>query len=101
MNKLTRILGIVLVLWLCFVAGVYVLMLKPPGQFAAAMAKMPGPAFMIFPFETMWTRARSGELRIGDRAPDFHLTSLDQKSEMALASFHGAKPVVLIFGSYT
>ena len=101
MKKLTVILGTLLVLWLCFVAGVYALMLKPPGQFAAAMAKMPGPAFLLFPFETMWTRARSGELRIGDSAPDFHLNSLDQKTEMALASFRGAKPVVLIFGSYT
>ena len=101
MKKLTAILGALLVLWFCFVAGVYAQMLKPPGQFAAAMAKMPGPAFLLFPFETMWTRARGGALQVGDPAPDFHLTSLDQKSEFALASFHGAKPVVLIFGSYT
>jgi hypothetical protein len=40
-------------------------------------------------------------LRVGDAAPVFKLKSLDGKSETDLASFHGKKPVVLIFGSYT
>ena len=101
MKKLTFVFGVLLVLWLCFIAAVYTLMRKPPEQFAAAMAKMPGPAFLLFPFETMWSSARAGTLQIGDLAPEFHLNSLDKKNELALASFRGAKPVVLIFGSYT
>jgi len=101
MRKLIQFAGALLIVWVCFVGGVYALMRQPPGQFAAAMAKMPGPAFLLFPFETMWTSARSGGLQKGDAAPDFRLTTLDKKSEVALASFRGSKPVVLVFGSYT
>jgi hypothetical protein len=37
----------------------------------------------------------------GDVAPDFTLKTADGKGEVALASFRGKRPVVLIFGSYT
>ncbi|MDO8545466.1 MAG: redoxin domain-containing protein [Opitutaceae bacterium] len=40
-------------------------------------------------------------LKAGDAAPDFTLTSHDGKQTVRLADFRGAKPVVLIFGSYT
>jgi thiol-disulfide isomerase/thioredoxin len=40
-------------------------------------------------------------LRVGDMAPDFSLTSLDGKKQVRLSDYRGAKPVVLIFGSYT
>ena len=40
-------------------------------------------------------------LRTGDRAPDFTLPDLKKTREVKLSSFHGKKPVVLIFGSYT
>ena len=56
---------------------------------------------MLFPFETLWFRARAGVLRVGDSAPDFHLRTLDKTAEVSLSSFRGSKPVVLIFGSYT
>ena len=87
--------------WLVFVAFVYSLMRRQPDQFAAAMAKMPMPAMLLFPFETMWTQARSGSVEVGDPAPGFRLPTLDKSAEVALASFRGSKPVVLIFGSYT
>ena len=87
--------------WLGFVAVVYTLMRRPPDQFAAAMAKMPGPAMLLFPFETMWTEARRGSINLGDQAPEFRLPTLDKTSEISLASFRGSKPVVLVFGSYT
>jgi hypothetical protein len=50
----------------------------------------------------------SGELgsfregpRIGDRAPNFRLKTHDGKQEITLGQFHGKKPVVLVFGSFT
>ena len=74
---------------------------QPPAQFAGTMAKMPMPVMMLFPFETLWSRARAGSVVVGDPAPDFRLTTLDKKAEVALASLRGSKPVVLVFGSYT
>ena len=80
---------------------IYSWMRRPPEQFAAVIAKLPGPAFMLFPFETLWFRARAGTLKVGDQAPDFRLQTLDKTREVSLASFRGSKPVVLVFGSYT
>jgi peroxiredoxin len=40
-------------------------------------------------------------VNIGDTAPDFTLPLLDHSSQVTLSSFHAAKPVVLVFGSYT
>jgi len=57
---------------------------------------------MIFPFETMWMRARAGALQVGDPAPDFTLAKLDKSAHVQLSSLTTqGKPVVLIFGSYT
>ena len=101
MRKLRVVFVSLLVLWLLFLAAIYVTMRQPPERFATAIAKLPGPAFLLFPFETLWLRARVGTLNIGDPAPDFHLRTLDKTSEVSLSSFRGSKPVVLIFGSYT
>jgi hypothetical protein len=101
-------------LWVAGCAGLYAVMRQPPETFGRFMAKLPGPvAFLIFPFETLWLRARSGTLRPGDPAPDFTLTRLDKSGQVRLSSFFApgsdlanaspanGKPVVLIFGSYT
>jgi thiol-disulfide isomerase/thioredoxin len=40
-------------------------------------------------------------LRAGDSAPDFSLKSPDGEKTVRLSDYRGAKPVVLIFGSYT
>jgi len=101
MRTFRRIIVSLLALWLIFLAAIYFTMRQPPERFATAIAKLPGPAFMLFPFETLWLRARSGTLHVGDPAPDFHLRTLDKTSEVSLSSFRGSKPVVLIFGSYT
>ncbi len=37
----------------------------------------------------------------GERAPDFTLRTEDGKEEVKLSSLVGARPVVLVFGSYT
>ena len=85
--------------------GIYIwrAMRRPPEQFGRVMSHMPEPAvFMIFPFETLWMRARAGTLHIGDPAPDFSLVKLDKTDHIQLSSFAAQhRPVVLIFGSYT
>jgi hypothetical protein len=90
-------------LWLIACAAIYRVMRQPPEQFGHVMARVPGPvAFMVFPFETMWTQARRGTLNIGDAAPDFTLTKIDKTGQVQLSSFTTQiKPVVLVFGSYT
>jgi len=67
------------------------------------MAKVPGPvAFLVLPFETLWTRARAGGLQVGDPAPDFTLMKLDKSARMQLSTLMAQRrPVVLVFGSYT
>jgi len=91
----------IILAWVGFVAFVYSAMRKPPEQFAALMAKLPGPAMLLFPFETMWGQARRGTVDVGDMAPDFTLPMLDRTGEVSLSSFRGKQPVVLVFGSYT
>ena len=90
-------------LWLIACAGIYHVMRQPPEQFGHVMARIPGPvAFMVLPFETLWTQARRGTLQIGDAAPDFTLTKIDKSGQVQLSSFTAQKkPVVLVFGSYT
>jgi hypothetical protein len=38
---------------------------------------------------------------VGDEAPDFELRRLDGQGSVRLSTFRGAKPVALIFGSFT
>ena len=98
----TALCGIV-VLWVGACIVIYGAMRQPPQQFGRAMAHIPGELpFLIFPFETLWMRARAGGLQIGDVAPDFKLAKLDKTAEVQLSSLTAqGKPVVLVFGSYT
>jgi hypothetical protein len=43
---------------------------------------------------------RAGDLKVGDRAPQIELMSLDGKTRESLLTDH-TKPTVLIFGSFT
>ena len=83
--------------------GLYRVMRQSPEQFGRVMAKIPGPVpFLIFPFETLWMRARAGTLQVGSPAPDFSLTKLDKTAQVQLSSLTAQhRPVVLVFGSYT
>jgi hypothetical protein len=98
-----RALIVLVPLWILGCVAIYRMMCQPPETFARFMAKVPGPvAFLAFPFETMWTHARAGQLRIGDPAPDFSLTKLDKSAAIQLSGLTAqGRPVVLIFGSYT
>ncbi len=96
-------LAVIAPLWIVGCGAIYAMMRKPPEAFAGFMAKVPGPvAFLAFPFETMWTHARAGQLHVGDPAPDFSLLKLDKSATMQLSTMTAqGRPVVLIFGSYT
>lgn len=96
-------LAVIAPLWIVGCGAIYAMMRKPPETFAGFMAKVPGPvAFLAFPFETMWTHARAGQLQVGDPAPDFSLLKLDKSAPMQLSTMTAqGRPVVLIFGSYT
>lgn len=76
-------------------------MRQPPEVFGHVMARVPTPAYFLFPFETMWSDARKGSLDIGGTAPDFTVKTLDTRVPVSLASLWTDKPVVLVFGSYT
>jgi hypothetical protein len=107
--------GVLVVLvgaWAGFVGYIDWAMHQSPEVFGHVMAKMPMPAYFLFPFETMWTHARKGELKVGDAAPDLTVQSLDSGAPVKLASLWAGKqvgstaagggtPVVLVFGSYT
>lgn len=102
-KRLIRIFTIILVVWVFACAALYGIMRQPPETLARVMAKIPGPvAFLVLPFETLWTHARAGALQVGDAAPDFSLTKLDKSAAVQLSNLTAqGRPVVLIFGSYT
>jgi len=96
-------LCVLAVLWIAGSVTIYRVMRRPPEQFARVMSKIPGPvAFMVLPFETLWTHARAGTLQVGDAAPDFSLARLDKSDQIQLSTLNAqGRPVVLVFGSYT
>lgn len=89
------------VLYAVFLGFIWWAMNQPPETFGRVMARMPGPTFLIVPFESFWTRARAGKLQPGDEAPGFSLMKLDKTTRVELSSLTARQPVVLIFGSYT
>jgi len=46
-------------------------------------------------------RMSQGEVKVGDKAPDVELISTDGAGRLHLRDKIGARPLVLIFGSYT
>ncbi len=98
---LVRLLLGLLMVYALFTAFIWWAMRQPPETFGRVMARMPGPAYLILPFETMWVNARAGQLTPGDAAPDFSLLKLDKSERIQLSSLSSKQPVVLVFGSYT
>ncbi len=49
----------------------------------------------------LYDQRREGDLEVGDPAPGFALTSLEGAAPIRLAERVGAKPLVLVFGSFT
>lgn len=48
-----------------------------------------------------YDRRREGSLKVGDRAPDVRLGTLEPGVERSLLDPQCGKPLILIFGSYT
>ncbi len=93
--------GVLFACWLCFVAYINWAMHQPPEVFGHVMARLPMPAYFVIPFETLWSRARAGQVDVGNVAPSFTVKRLEDKSPVELGSLWTDKPVVLVFGSYT
>lgn len=100
-RRIATVGGVLFCLWIAFVIYIGWAMRQPPEVFGRIMAKMPTPAYFLFPFETMWSSARKGSLNVGDKAPDIPVKTLDARQPMQLASLWADKPTVLVFGSYT
>ena len=70
-QTLSIIAVVLLCLWGSFLLYIGWAMRQPPEKFGRVMSRMPMPAFFLFPFETMWTKARAGTVQPGEMAPDF------------------------------
>jgi len=101
LTRLAAVTALLAALYGLAAAVAFAAMCRPPGQFTRFMARVPGPAMAILPFQPLWRIARDGTLRPGDPAPDFELDTFDRSARVRLVSFRGEKPVVLVFGSYT
>jgi hypothetical protein len=95
-----RISAGLLVLYVLLLGGLWGVMHQPI-LFGQVMKHVPDPAFLVIPFKRLWFSARAGNLKVGDAAPDFNLTTVDRNHSIRLSSLRGVKPVVLIFGSYS
>ena len=98
---LFRALVALVMAYLLFAGFILWAMHQPPETFGRVMSRMPDAAYLILPFETMWTHARAGQLQNGDSAPDFSLLKLDKSDKIQLSALSSKQPVVLVFGSYT
>ena len=87
--------------WICFVSFIGWAMRQPPEVFGHVMGRMPMPAYFVIPFETLWNRARKGNLQVGDMAPALQAKRLHETTSVDLGSLWAERPVVLVFGSYT
>jgi len=103
MKWLLRAIVAVVALWVVLCSTVAVAMNQTPERFGAFMKRMPAPVVWGgLPAKRMWLWARRGDLVEGDLAPDFNLrTTQDRERRVALSSYRGDRPVVLVFGSYT
>ena len=65
----------------------------------SAVAWMIGPRNIIGLL--FYDQRREGSLVVGDPAPDVALTAIDGSPDVQLASLMRAKPLVIVFGSFT
>lgn len=66
---------------------------------AVFLAGSPRDAYGMLRY-AVW-QMRSGEVQVGDRAPDIELLALDGTTRFRLRDRLGRRPLVLVFGSYT
>jgi thiol-disulfide isomerase/thioredoxin len=65
------------------------------------LATIIAAAWLLDSSQAAQKRRNPETLRAGDLAPEFSLKSPDGEKTVQLSDYRGAKPVVLIFGSYT
>jgi hypothetical protein len=90
-RKAFKLLTVLMAAYLVFCAAILAIMYQPPVRFAKTIAKVPGPVFLVPPFETLWRVARGGRLSLGDKAPDFDLSTLVTSAYVRLSAFQGRK----------
>jgi hypothetical protein len=100
-QRIAKIAITVVLLYGLATSAMYGVMLLGPEPFANTMKHLPWQTMMILPFKPLWMSARAGRVVAGDFAPDFDLKSADGNSAYHLEAMRGARPVVLVFGSYT
>ncbi len=75
------------------------------GLVAVILLGLSAVAWMIGPRNIIglmfYDQRREGRLVVGDAAPDVALISIDGSPDIRLASLMGARPLVLVFGSFT
>ena len=101
MRRFAQIILIAIPAYIVLLGATVAVMKQTPERFGRIMRHVPDMGFAIIPFRPLWLIARDGRLQIGTPAPGFNLPTEDRKSSVQLASFHGVRPVVLVFGSYT
>jgi hypothetical protein len=69
------------------------------GAVAGVIAWKIGPRNIIGMLR--YDQRKEGTLKVGDRAPDVALVSLDGKTPVRVSERVGGKPLILVFGSYT
>ena len=101
-RRLLRVLAALGVVYVALVTALAAVMLQPPARVGRIMKHLPLPVVWgILPGPRIWMWARSGDLAVGDVAPDFTLRTQDRKGSVTLSSHRGSRPVVLVFGSFT
>lgn len=72
----------------------------PADRFIAQMDRTP-PDQRVPDWETTRALMMRPAPAVGDRAPDFTLPTPDGEQEITRSQLQGARPMVLIFGSFT
>src|ERR1700692_4878626 len=86
-RALVRAFPVIALVWLLGCAALYHIMRQQPETFARFMAHLPDHVpYFLFPFETLWTHARTVYLLFVDTAPDFSLMKLDKGASVQLSS---------------
>lgn len=83
-------------LWKRILAGAGILAVLVLGAFTYMIG---GPRNLVGMLR--YDQRKEGTLKVGDKAPDVTLVSLDGKTPVRLANEFGVKPTVLVFGSFT
>lgn len=78
-----------------------ILLLLTGAAFGALSYMMGGPRGAYGFLRYALPQMHRGDLKAGDRAPDFEALALDGTTGVRLYDRVGSRPLVLIFGSYT